>query len=816
MMTVVAAMAFVALWVGAGLAQQAPATAQPNGARAQLDRARSQLDQIEATLKRGDLSDNSLQQMRATVDPELQRLTALVAESAPRVETLKARLAQLGPRPDPQAPPESADVARDRAERTRALQEAEETLQLARALAIQADQTIVDITDRRRAQFTRQLFARSSSPIDPRLWWQVSQNAPRDAEALALTLSDWGGVIANAQGYTRWLLLAAGLLGAFFVLGPLTRVGERFMTRDGTAQPSGVGEKAFRAGAIAVLGSIRPIAAAYVVHWGLDSAGLLPPRVSPVVLMALAGLAIVAAMRAIAQGLLAPETPGWRLPNMKDENAVTLQSAFIRATAVSMIGKTIETINQAISAGLPLTILAKSLFAGLFVAALWPALSASQPGDPSEEACLGPYVPPPATIAGPFRLLLGAALIGILVAALTGYVAFATFLVDQVLWVSVVGAGLLLGLALVDAAIAKALSPTTRTSRLLGESFGLRRKAVEQFAAAAAGLFKLFLCLVALLLVIAPWGVRSDDILSSARSALLGFTIGGVTISFSAIAGACVVLIGGVLLTRGAQRWLDEKYLPLTDIDAGLRNSIRTAFGYAGFATAAALALSSLGLSLDRVAIIAGALSVGIGFGLQSIVNNFVSGLILLWERPIRVGDLIDVGGDQGVVRRINVRSTEIETGDRSTVIMPNSNLVSGVVKNRVHNDRSGRVLVAVSTPRAFDPVIVSRILTDAANGHEDVLKKPAPSVFFKKIGDAQLDFELVCFVADVDLIGRVTSDLHFIVFREIVAKQPALDPPRLKVEGLGGVEGALGGIAESIARAPSGGTPAPSAEVKP
>ncbi|OJY36528.1 MAG: hypothetical protein BGP06_21200 [Rhizobiales bacterium 65-9] len=125
-------------------------------------------------------------------------------------------------------------------------------------------------------------------------------------------------------------------------------------------------------------------------------------------------------------------------------------------------------------------------------------------------------------------------------------------------------------------------------------------------------------------------------------------------------------------------------------------------------------------------------------------------------------------------------------------------------------------MLVAVSTPRAFDPVIVSRILTDAANGHEDVLKKPAPSVFFKKIGDAQLDFELVCFVADVDLIGRVTSDLHFIVFREIVAKQPALDPPRLKVEGLGGVEGALGGIAESIARAPSGGTPAPSAEVKP
>ena len=127
------------------------------------------------------------------------------------------------------------------------------------------------------------------------------------------------------------------------------------------------------------------------------------------------------------------------------------------------------------------------------------------------------------------------------------------------------------------------------------------------------------------------------------------------------------------------------------NFDLGLRNSIRTSLGYLGFLVAAGLALGYLGLNYEKLALVAGALSVGIGFGLQSIVNNFVSGLILLWERAVRVGDWIVVGADQGFVRRINVRSTEIETFDRAQVIIPNSNLVSGVVTNLVRNDRSGR-----------------------------------------------------------------------------------------------------------------------------
>jgi excisionase family DNA binding protein len=182
-----------------------------------------------------------------------------------------------------------------------------------------------------------------------------------------------------------------------------------------------------------------------------------------------------------------------------------------------------------------------------------------------------------------------------------------------------------------------------------------------------------------------------------------------------------------IVITRAVQRWLEQVYLPATDLDAGLRNSISTVSGYCGFLLALALAFSYLGLSLEKLTIVAGALSVGIGFGLQSIVNNFVSGLLLLWERPIRVGDQVLIGDSEGIVKRISVRSTEIQTFDRSAVIVPNSNLISGIVKNRVRGDRTGRVSITVSVLRNQDPVRAAELLMNCAQAQPDVLKEPPP-----------------------------------------------------------------------------------------
>ena len=202
-----------------------------------------------------------------------------------------------------------------------------------------------------------------------------------------------------------------------------------------------------------------------------------------------------------------------------------------------------------------------------------------------------------------------------------------------------------------------------------------------------------------------------------------------------------------------------------------------TSLGYVGFLVALGLALAYLGLSFERLTLIAGGLSVGIGLGLQTVTNNFVSGLILLWERAVRVGDWVEVGSESGYVRRINVRSTEIETFDRALVIMPNASLMSGVVKNWVRNDRVGRIKLPFTVPLSADPEEVRTALIASAKAHERVLTIPTPAVLFTALSEANMSFDLLCFIEDVESRARVTSDLLYDIHAKLKAAGYA-NPP--------------------------------------
>lgn len=159
------------------------------------------------------------------------------------------------------------------------------------------------------------------------------------------------------------------------------------------------------------------------------------------------------------------------------------------------------------------------------------------------------------------------------------------------------------------------------------------------------------------------------------------------------------------------------------------------------------------------------------------------------------------VGDAEGIVKKINVRSTEIATFDRSSVIVPNSNLISGVVRNRVRNDRTGRVLISISVPRTLDPGDVRTMLTDAAEAHGDVLQKPPPTILFKKLGTTTMDFDLICIVGDVEIVGRVTSDLNFVIHKRLTEMEPAAATAEMTVKGLDGIEQSLAGIASAVSR---------------
>ncbi|MEL7029010.1 MAG: mechanosensitive ion channel domain-containing protein, partial [Pseudomonadota bacterium] len=178
----------------------------------------------------------------------------------------------------------------------------------------------------------------------------------------------------------------------------------------------------------------------------------------------------------------------------------------------------------------------------------------------------------------------------------------------------------------------------------------------------------------------------------------------------------------------------------------------------------------------SNLAIIAGALSVGIGFGLQSIVNNFVSGLILLFERPIKVGDWIVTNSGEGLVKRISVRSTEIETFDRSSIIVPNAELISAAVTNWTYKDKIGRVIVPVGVTYDADPAEVIEILEKVARDLPVVLDYPAPFVYFDEFGDSSLNFQLRAYIRDINSSLSARTQIRVGIFNAL--KEAGIEIP--------------------------------------
>ena len=217
-------------------------------------------------------------------------------------------------------------------------------------------------------------------------------------------------------------------------------------------------------------------------------------------------------------------------------------------------------------------------------------------------------------------------------------------------------------------------------------------------------------------------------------------------------------------------------------MDHGVANSIQTAVGYLGVVAATLAAVSYAGFDITNLAIVAGALSIGIGFGLQSIVNNFVSGLIILFERPIKVGDWVSVNNYEGHVRRISVRSTEIETFDRTNVIVPNSEFISNAVVNLTHRNALGRVIIPVGVSYQADPEFVQDLLLRVARDCPLVLGVPAPSVAFEDFGASSLDFTVRAYIEDVNNRLSVASDLRIRIFKALAAANVEIPYPQQDV----------------------------------
>ena len=719
--------------------------------RETLDSVKSTLAEIEDELKLENLSDGQLAQLRARGEPLVGQLQAVIAEMSPRLEASRKRLAELKPK-NPDAAPEDDPAADELKAEQAKFDKLDADLRSARAALLQAGDDLTRISAQRRDIFTKQTFARSTSVLSPMLWWSVAREMPGDfGDSRQLVVDAGKRLVARVTlGQLGGFL---GVLAVLFALAaPLRWVARRVIKPPGSDKaPDRLRKVVAALWTLAVLAAL-PLAALGAVSYALDVFDISDPRLQGVVSALLDGLRMIALAYAFARALLSPKRAAWRLPAMGDGAAARLTRLVLSIAIVWTVARLVEALAETVSS-YNLLVLTRGVCA-LAVAAL---------ASDSFRKLARPLEPAAARDTGrPIRTFVWIYLLAVIGCALAGYIALATYLVDHALqFVGVVGA-LYLGDALLQESCERLLrSDSTFAQSLLG-LLGFRRSGLEQAVVLVQGAARLTVIAVAIVVAVGPFGLPSQDLVATLSSVYFGVSVGGVTLSLSSLVAALVIFFLVLAATRGAQTWLGERYLPRTKLDAGVTNSIRTIFGYLGVVAALLASGVRLGLDADRLAWIAGGLSVGIGFGLQSIANNFVSGLILLWERGVRVGDWVVIGQDQGFVRRINARATEIETFERATLIVPNLSLVTGPVKNWMHADRVARIVISVNAAFESDPEAVRRLLIDAARAQDTVLSIPAPLALFIEIADWAMKFQLICYVEDALMAERVRSELNF------------------------------------------------------
>jgi small-conductance mechanosensitive channel len=754
----------------------------PDSAAAQAQR-RERLDQIDAVISD---PESPLRE----VEPLLDELRSLRAESfalgnrlaAPRADARRA-LDALGPAPGAGGAPEPEAVAARRAELEARVAEIETAARLADVNIQSANRLVDRIGELRRDRFLESAFTSRGSLLEPQTWVEAGRGAREGTSFVVSAASTWLAERREADARTYSLVVLAVALALALTLSfPVRILLRRRIDALAATGRLGGDSRGVAAGLRALLHIGAAIASAYILFAAAASQDLSVESLGAIAGGVLASIVFVAIADAVARAWYAPRSADARLANVSDGNAKVAWLHVIVLAGLAAAGWMLARAGAALEAG-PATLDAIAAIEGLLGAALLFALSR----EISRRAPAAGDVQTTARAPVPWlRIALVAAGLASLAAALGGYAALARFIVERAALAVVGVLGFYVARTFVHALVVGIVAPRVR---------GADTAADETFTFWIRLVLDVVLVLAVLPIAALIAGFERADIFDLLTRATLGVRVGSIQFSIINIGIGVAIFAGALIATRFVQRGLANSVLPRTSIDSGARNSIVALVGYAGLILAFLFAVAAAGFDLTNFAIIAGALSVGVGFGLQGFVNNFVSGLTLLFERPVKIGDWVVLASGQGYVKKIGMRATEIETFDRATIIVPNSELVTSAVTNWTLRDRVGRIIVGVGVSYDADPELVRDLLMKAADEHPEVVSDPAPFVLWKDFGDSALLFEVRVYVRDIGRTFRVQNDLRFAIWRAFKEHGIEIPFPQrvIHMAGAGGPAGSGG-----------------------
>jgi len=682
-----------------------------------------------------------LENLRANLTDWRARFLAIQTETEARISSLEAQIQALGEVPQ-DGTPEPAAIAERRATLSAQLSEARVPRLNASAAAVRASDLISGVDAILRERQQQEFLELDPSPANP-VNWPTALASLRDV-VLALQAETMARL--NDPVLRRTALDNAPLSALFFVIGLLALVRGRRWTKRLTSRlqnRSQVRGQATGTFIVSLSQIFVPVIGMVLVLIAVGRSGVFGHQA--VDLIASFGALVIATFVALwLAGRLFPDGPGpLGAFEMEDAQKSATRRAMVTIGLLLGAGTVLQTLsefNQVLPAArgvltLPIYVLMGwSLwrFAGLLLR----GLPAEAPDDHTGFS------------RGSVRILCK----GLQIVAVVGPV------LAVIGYTNAAGAIMLpTAQTLGVFAFLVALQP------LLRDLYALVFRTTHESASEALlpVLINFLLVFCAIPVILLAWGMRVDTLTAFYTRFWEGADLGGVRITPGTVLAVLLIFAAGVAVTRLLQGALKTTVLPRTKMDAGARNAVNSGVGYIGIALAAVIAISAGGIDLTALGVVLGALSVGIGFGLQNVVNNFVSGIILLIERPISEGDWIEVNGNMGIVKSISVRSTRIETFDKTDVIVPNGDFISGTVTNWTRGNTIGRAVVTVGVAYGTDTRKVTDILMEIARSHPDVSTFPEPGVDFLGFGADSLDFRIRMILRDINKLLAVKNEVH-------------------------------------------------------